>query len=371
LIDYLNTYAEDIVLIVILVLGLFSLIVFIGAIYSRWMLKLSEKRKEKIRQELSEKVIQYACGDISFQTLTRSLSTKTDYAILLKISNELDKTFEGDEEARLKRLMNLPKIRSFFLDRFESGNPLEKAKACLYFSKKTDIKKINIPKILKLTGAEHPMLAYAAGMAIINHGNIDEKAIAIRNLLLNEGLSNQALNDVFAEYQKSSTDDREAESKLLIDLIDKREYSDERTALMIRTIGELGFFEGAGFLLQEFRELPEEGYSPIITVALIDVLALFGMEEILDHLTTKFISSEYSEVRESVAKALGVFSREDSIPFLKWLVTDIDFYVRFYAAKSLSAYSTLNLRTIRIPNMDKEEFDELLGEVEASRDGGS
>lgn len=367
--DYLNTHAESIVLIVVVFLALFSLMVFAGAIISRWMLQLSEKKKSKIREELSELVIQYACGDITFNSLKSHLTTKTDYAILLKISNELDKTLEGEEEVRLKRLMNLTQIRSYFIDRFESGEPLERAKACLYFSKKAEIKESYLVKILRDTDSDHPMLAYASCLAIINHGSIDQKRVAIRNLLSNEGLSNQALNDVFAEFQRMSTDDRVAESQLLMELIDSREYNEERTALMIRTLGELGFFESAGFLLQEFMEVPVEGYSPVITVSLIDVLSSFGMVEIVERMCEEFISSEYSEVREAIAKALGIFGLPEHIPFLKWLMVDPDFYVRFHAAKSLSLFPGIDIRKINIPTMDQAEHNELVGEVEAMKEG--
>lgn len=370
MIDYLNTHAEDIILIVVIFLTLFSMIVFVGAIYSRWMLQLSEKKKKKIREDLSELVIKYTLGDVTFDVLKRNLSTKTDYSILLQISNELEKSLEGDEAMRLKRIINIPQIRNYFISRFESGNPLEQAKACLYFSRKTRIKQTFLPLIENHTASEHPMLAYAACMALINHGDVEQKKNGIRNLLSNKGLSNQALNDVFSEFQQKSSDDREAESKLLMKLIDEREYSDDRTALMIHTLGELGFFESAGFLLNEFLEIPDKDYSPDVIVAFINVLSSFGMEEILDRLYLDFISSEFSEVREAIAKALGVFTKKESIPYLKWLLVDPDFYVRFYAAKSLSLYPEIDLRKLSVPTIEQAELNELIGEVESIRDGG-
>ncbi len=365
MIDFLNTHAEQIVLTVVVILAIFSLIVFVGAIYSRWMLQLAEKRKKKIREDLSEVVIMYTLGELSLSDLKKNLSTKTDYSILLQISNELDKTLEGDEEVRLKRIMNLSEIREYFIGRFNSKNPLEQAKACLYFSRKTEIKERFLPKIYSYTKSDHPMLAYAACMAIISHGSAGQKKDAIRNLLSNDGLSNQALNDVFSEFQLKSSDDRIEESKLLMQLIDERNYNVERTALMIRTLGELGFYESAEFLLNEFMEIPSEDYSPAIVVALIDVLALFGMEEILEKLYSEFISSQYSEVREAIAKALGVFGKTESIPFLKWLLVDPDFYVRFHSAKSLSMHPNIDLRKLSVPNIGDEEFDELVGEIES------
>jgi hypothetical protein len=355
---------------VVVVLAAISLVVFFGAIYSRFIINIAEQKKNQIREELSGLVIQYVSNDLSFDELKKQIRSKREFAILLEISNELDKSVEGEEELRLKRLMNLPEIRSYFTGRFKSPNPLERAKACLYYSRKTEIKESLIPEMLRLTAHPHPMLAYAAAMAVINHGKTAQKRFAIENLLLNEGLSNQALNDVFAEFQKKSSDDREAESVLLMELIDKRAYNNSRTALMIRTLGELGFYESAGFLLEEFKEIPSGEYNPEIVIALIDVLSQFGMEEIYERVTDEFMKSKFSEVREAAAKALGVFRREESIAFLKWLLTDKDFYVRFYAAKSLSLFEKVDLRKLKVPNMKEDELNELIGEVEAAKLAG-
>jgi hypothetical protein len=370
LIDYLNTQAEAIILIVVLILAFFSIVVFFGAIYSRWVLNVTEKRQEKIREELSDKVIQYVSGDLSFKELSEELSTKSHYTILLKLSNELDKSLEGEEATRLKRLMNLKPIREFFTGRFRSRNSLERAKACLYFSKQTVIKNSLIPTILSYTKAEYPMLAYSAAMAIMVHGSIEEKKETIHHLLINENLSNQALNDVFAEFQNRSADDREAESKLLMELIDNRMYASDRTALMIRTLGELGFYDSAGFLLNEYMELPEKVYDASIAEALIDVLSGFGMIEIVDRLHSDFSSSKFSEVREASAKAMGVFCDPVSRTYLKWMLYDSDFYVRFHAAKSLSNYPEVDLETMKVPNMKQKDWDELLGEIEISKQKG-
>lgn len=354
----------------VLILAIFSIIVFFGAIYSRWILNLTEKRREKIRAELSEKVIQYVSGDLSFEALSDELSTKTHYTILLKLSGELDKNLEGEEALRLKRLMNLKPIREFFTGRFKSRNSLQRAKACLYFSKQAVIKDSLLPTILSYTKAEYPMLAYSAAMAIMAHGSIEEKKETIHHLLINQNLSNQALNDVFAEFQRRSADDREAESKLLMELIDNRMYTDERTALMIRTLGELGFYESAGFLLNEYMDLPEKGYDSNIAEALIDVLSGFGMIEILDRLHSDFSSSKFSEVREASAKAMGVFCDPVSRTYLKWMLYDSDFYIRFHAATSLSNYPDINLETMKVPNMKQKDWDELLGEIEISKQKG-
>ena len=368
MIDYLNTHAEQIALIVVTFLAIFSFIVFVGAIYSRWILNLKEKKEKKIRERLSTLVIQYLSGDLSFENLKGELSTDTDYSILMQISNQLEKNLEGEEEIRLKRLLNLPPIRIFFVGRFETNDPLERAKACLYFSRQNKMKKSKLPKIMSYTASEYPMLAYSSCMAIIVHGSTRQKREAIHNLLINEGVSDQALNDIFKEFQIQSSEDGEVEAQLLMGFIAQKAYSDKRTALVIRTLGELNFYQSADFLLNEFKNLSEDDYSPVIAKALIDVLAQFGMGEILEDLHKLYTNSEHREVRESTAKAFGFFLDPVSKPILKWLMLDRDFYVRFYAAKSLSNYPDVQLSELDLPGMESDEYSELLGEIETSKE---
>ena len=368
MIDYLNTHAEQIALIVVILLAIFSLIVFVGAIYSRWMLNLKDNKEKKIRERLSDLVIQYVSGDLSFENLKGELSTETDYSILMQISNQLEKNLEGEEEVRLKRLLNLPPIRKFFIGRFETKDPLERAKACLYFSRQNKIKKSILPKIMSYTASKYPVLAYSYTMAIIVHGSTRQKKEAIHRLLINEGVSNQALNDIFKEFQVESSEEDEVEAQLLMRFIADKAYSDKRTALLIRTLGELNFYQSAEFLFNEFKHLSEDHYSPVIATALIDVLAQFGMSDILEDLHKIYTNSEHREVRESTAKAFGFFTDPVSKPILKWLILDSDFYVRFYAAKSLSNYPDVQLSELDLPGMQSDDYSELLGEIETSKE---
>ena len=366
MVEYLDQNAEEIILIVVVLLAFVSALVFLGAIYSRWLLKLSQKESEKIREELSPLVIRYISGDIKYEELKNQLYNLADYKILLKISNELEKDLEGEERKKLKRLLNLKPIREFFTERFETGDALDAARACIYFAKRDKIKSSIIPKLVEKSNSDYPMLAYSAALAVITHGNIEQKELVIKNLLKNPGLSNQAMNDIFNEYQLRSSRDRNAEANLLMKLIESKNYQPVRVGLMVRTLGELNFYQSASFLLNQYKQL-DTGSNPMITTALIDVLSRFGMEEILDKIHDQFITSEYREVRESAAKAMGVFTKEESVQCLKNLLFDKDFYVRFYAAKSLSNYPDIELENLKVHGMSESDWSELVGEIKNSK----
>lgn len=365
--EYLQIHAESIALGTVFLLGVISVAVFTVAVVSRWRINIHEEKKSKIREELSSKMIRYVSGDLDYSDFISGLKDKMVFPIILGLTIELDKSVEGEEESRLKKLLNLPEIRNYYADRFHSHNPLEKAKACLYMARKDVIKKLDIPKIMNMTADEHPMLAYSACLAILNHGEDWQIKKAIRHVLNNRGLSNQALNDIFVAFRDRDERGNSAEAEFFMELIRSGNYRAERIALMIRTLGELGYYESAEFLLNEFFTIPAEEYNTEILIALIDTLAQFGMVRILDRLRSDFIKSEFSDVRLSVAKALGILHEEKNIPFLKWLMADKGYYVRFYAAKSLSKYSGVSLKEVVVPSMSREELDEMIGEIESVR----
>lgn len=367
MIDYLNSHAETIVLVVVLILAGVSVIVFFGAIYSRWILNLAKKKRRDIKEELSEYVVKYACGDLEFKELEKRLRTSIDHQILLSIINELSPSISGTERERLQLLLGLPTIEKYFMGQFKSKKQLEKAKACLYLSRIQSIDSNQFPTLLKYSAVEYPILSYAACMTIIVHGDNEQKRLALKNQLLNENLSDQALNDLFVEFQDVSEGDFTSEAKTIMGFISEKAYSPSRNALLIRTLGELNYHESAEFLVNEFLQLPSELNEPQVAETLISYMPVFTSEEteskILDRLHIHFATSDFREVREATVKALGMFGKEESKPILKWALYDQDFYVRFYAAKSLHSFPGVELANLKPEMMIQEDWDELVGEV--------
>jgi hypothetical protein len=367
LIDYLNSHAETIILVVVLILAAVSIIVFLGAIYSRWILNLAKNKRRDIKEELSGYVVQYACGDLEFKELEKRLRTSTDHQILLTIINELSPSISGTERDRLQLLLGLPTIENYFMGQFKSKKQLEKAKACLYLSRIKSIDSKLFPTLLQYSAEEYSILSYASCMTIIVHGDDEQKRLALKNQLLNENLSDQALNDLFVEFQDVSEGDISGEAKTIMGFISEKSYSSSRNALLIRTLGELNYHESAEFLVNEFLQLPSQLNEPEVAETLITYMPVFTSEEteskILERLHIDYATSEFREVREATMKALGMFGKDESIPILKWALYDLDFYVRFYAAKSLHSFSGVMLSAMKPDMMMQDDWDDLVGEV--------
>lgn len=301
------------------------------------------------------------------QGVRKKLRTSTDHQILLSIINELSPSISGTERERLQLLLSLPTIENYFLGQFNSKKQLDKAKACLYLSRIKSIDSNLFPTLLEYSAEEYSILSYASCMTIIVHGNDEQKRLALKNQLLNENLSDQALNDLFVEFQNVSEGDFSSEAKTIMDFVTEKAYSPSRNALLIRTLGELNYHESAEFLVNEFLQLPSELNEPQVAETLITYMPVFASEEteskILDRLHIDYATSDFREVREATVKALGMFGKVESEPILKWALYDQDFYVRFYAAKSLHSFPGVDLSFMKPEMMIQEDWDELVGEV--------
>ena len=149
-------------------------------------------------------------------------------------------------------------------------------------------------------------------------------------------------------------------------------FSPSRTALLIKTLGELNYHESAEFLVQKFLSIPAEQEYPDVPCTLINYMPVFATseneEEILNRIHTDFSVSTFSNVREACAKAMGMFMKDVSKPILMWMLYDKDFYVRFYAAKSLVQFPGVELSSIKPEDMEDKMWNELVGEVEMANE---
>ena len=372
MIDYLQNHAITIMMIVVLVLAAISAMVLIGALYSRWILNITKRNRTRKKEKLSECVVKFISGDSEVDDLRTHLHVESDYRILLEIINDLTTTIDGPEKERIADLLDMEPIREYYTSRFYSKNRLEQAKACLYFARQKSFHYSFLPKILEYTGVDYPMLSYAAAMAVVVHGNEDQKRKALKNQLLNENLSDQAINDLFVEYQNISDGELKEQVDIIIGFLKENNFSPARTALLIKTLGELNYHESAEFLVWKFLSLPAEPEYPDVAETLINYMPVFATseneEEILNRIHTEFSVSEFSSVREACAKVMGVFMNDVSKPILMWMLYDKDFYVRYYAAKSLVQFPGVELSSIKPEDMEEKMWRELVGEVEMAKE---
>lgn|GEM_PF-857690 len=372
MIDYLQTHAITIMMVVVLMLAAISAMVLIGALYSRWILNVTKRNRGRKKEKLSECVIQFISGDIEVDEVRQIIHVEEDYRILLEIINDLSSKIDGPEKERIADLLEMEPIKNYYTSRFYSKNRLEQAKACLYFARQKSFHYSFLPKVLEYTAVDYPMLSYAAAMAVIVHGNEDQKRKALKNQLLNEDLSDQAINDLFVEYQNISDGELKEEVDIIMGFLKENSYSPARTALLIKTLGELNYHESAEFLVQKFLSIPAEQEYPDVPRTLINYMPVFATseneEEILNRIHTDFSVSTFSSVREACAKAMGMFMKDVSKPILMWMLYDKDFYVRFYAAKSLVQFPGVELSSIKPEDMEDKMWNELVGEVEMAKE---
>ncbi len=363
MIDLFNRYGEQFMQLMLVALLILTVLVLIIAFVRRWQLRNEELYRKNKSEEISRDVIRYVSGEIEINDVEKILKRQNDYIILLEQVRLLDKSLEGKENERLQGLMNLDKIRKHFEKRFDSGDPILQAKACLYFAKKAEIPVPYIARLVDLSANKNPLLSYAATSALMAHGGMKHKSIAIKNVLKNQRVSEMAVSDLLVQLTKYGNEHRDEEAFLFMSLIDDKELEPNRTAIIIRILHELEYHSTVDFLLNYYDKLDLNKTEPEILKAILDALSKFGREEIIDDIHQKFTRSKEPVIREAAAKSLGFFRKKESFPILQTMLNDLDYMVRFEAARSLSQYGNVDLKTISPPGLSDKEWNDLAGEV--------
>ncbi|MEX0771128.1 MAG: HEAT repeat domain-containing protein [Balneolaceae bacterium] len=365
MIEYLNEHVISIMLVITLVLLILTLMVVILAIYYRW-LSVKKEDQEKLKKErFGELIIQYVNGDLGLHKIQEKIEGKTDHLILLQLVNSLSHSLEGREKVRLQELMELRSLKNHFNRYLESSDPIRKAYACQYLSRLKSVSSEKIPVLINLTTRKEPILAYAAALAVIVHGSAKQKENVLRNMLYNQDISLMVLSDLFLKFNQIGDEYRQNELATLTGFVRDEEIQTDRRALVIKILNELEYLDSVDVLYNMYKEVLHSTVVPEILEALIKILTKFGVEEILGDIHRFYTSSDSFKVRRASAFSMGFFQHEDSKPYLKWLINDPDYRVRFEAARALGIYPDIDMEQIRCEVLSQKEWDEMVNEIKS------
>jgi len=363
LISLIENREEVLLLAILALLAIATILTILTTLVTRWRLRYIEERKRALREHIGDLIIRYASGDITIGNVEQSLTNKIDYIVLLELVNSLEHSLEGKERERLQDLMELKSTSDHFLDRFESGNPIEKAKACLNFARIRTINRNHMPELIRLTTSPEPFLCYSAATALMVHGYPEDKRAALESVLRNNSISNMAVTDLIVTYTRHGEEYHNEELEILLTFIRDETIPASRRAPIVYSLEQLGYFHSMEELYRYYQELNKETTNPDLLVALIQVLTAFGMAEIVPDLYRYFSPSPHANLRKAAADAYGSFRQKSSIPHLCWLVNDPDYQVRYQAARALCSFPELDLERVPCFTLDPVEWSELKNEI--------
>ncbi|MEX1212334.1 MAG: HEAT repeat domain-containing protein [Balneolaceae bacterium] len=367
---WIDTTAEWILTGIVSGLGLLTLLSVALVLGVRYRLHRIESRKKELRNQFSDRVIQYISGDLPLEEIQNRARRKIDYISLMEVIAPLGNSLDGEEEDRLQSLMAIEGIRSHYRHRLYHGSMNEQAKACLYFARLESLPESARPLFVQLANEGTPHRRYAAAQTVMVHGSLDQKKEVLHQMVRYPLLSSMATIDLVINFTRFGEEYHQEEMIFLMDEICSDDLSDERKALLVQALGELSYFHSLPMLLTCFSKLDPDGTHPDLQVAMIQVLADFGAEEILPDLRKWGLNSRFSEVRVAAASALGDFQSNHSVALLKWMVNDPDFRVVREAAASLARIPGVDLSQVTSHTLDPEEWDDLTGEVQPESDNG-
>lgn len=341
-----------------------TLLTILITLLTRWRIEFIERRKQTLRESIGDLIVRYTSGDLSRTDVENRLTEKIDYIVLLELVNQLEPSLEGAERERLQELMEFRSTFNHFLDRFETGTPVEKAKACLYYARIRKIDPKHLPVLKTLTRSPEPYLCYSAASALMVHGSLTQKRDAFATILQNPSISGMAVTDLIVTFTRYGDEYHDSEVNILMEFIRKETIPAERRVLLIYSLEQLGYFQAMETLHSYYQKLDKKQASPDLLEALIRVLARFGVVDILPDLYHCFSNSSNAVLREAAADAYGILKDPESIPHLHWLINDPDFQVRYQAALSLSKFPGEDLDNVPSFVLHPDDWEELKDEVQ-------
>ncbi|MGM0505963.1 MAG: HEAT repeat domain-containing protein [Bacteroidota bacterium] len=364
MIGWIDTTAGWILTGIVVGLGVLTFLAIALVLIIRYRLHWIEARKETIRARFSDLVIQYLSGDLSLETIQQQARRKIDYISLMEVIVPLGSSLDGEEEDRLQALMGIEGIRSHYRHRLHHGNMNEQAKACLYFARLESLPESMLPFLVRMANVGTPHRRYAAAHAVMIHGALEQKKEVLHRMIRYPLLSSMATIDLVINFTRHGEEYHKEEMAFLTDQICSSDLPDERKALLVQALGELGYFHSLPVLLPFFFTLDPDGTHPDLQVAMIRIMTEFGAEEIVPELQKWGVNSRFADVRIATAAALGSFHSEESVALLKWMVNDPDFRVVQEAAGCLARIPGMNLDEIPSHSLDEDEWDHLKGEIQ-------
>lgn len=317
-------------------LYLFSLISFmIFTIIIIYHIRQNQKNKKT--KELKIKyypIIENYLRNQTSLTKTKNLFNKDiDYEIIVEIIKPLLKKYSGRQFEKLKLLIKKIGVNNYYLKKLKnSNNKKEKLKAAVILGKLEDNRALN--KLKQMLNSQDSLVIIAAAWAISDIGNKKHLDKMINSLINKTNMTYEAITELLVNYDKKICDN-------LINFINQ--YLKDNTYLSEHfTVSEFKllalFIDIFGYFrykqsLSTIKKLIQINPHEEVIIHILKSLVKIG--EPIDIEFVKYLSHNNWVIRSQTAKYLGIIKNSDHIDSLIDLLSDENWWVRYYAAKAI------------------------------------
>jgi len=355
----IDTVALQVVVSVLVVLSVLFVLLIGYTSVNRLILQRREDKFAFSESYIQPLIYEYLYYEITKEDFVNRLRNIYDIIAAYRFLNIMIDNMKGTEHERLKELLDVDRFKKFFLKNLKSKSPVDLAQACMYFAQKkvTDDKALS--RLEPLQQHSYAVIVYAATFALINAKGQDKRDQALRVFLNRKDNASMAVTDLVFKYVNKHPS-REQAAEMLFELAANPYVPVQTSVSLILMFPELGFYQLADPLFEEFRKKNRTDYNGMYTAALIQVLGEFMHPEVGDYiLKEKYWKSTFQQIRLAVSNWLKENYNEKYQPILKHLLADDDLTVRFTVMQVAFEYDIADEMMTYVKEENRSEWDEI------------
>ncbi len=297
--------------------------------------KMQNRKKKKIT-EYQEKyypiIDDYINKQVSLKKAKNMIKDDIDYELMVEFLNPLLKRYSGEKYEKLIILFQQAGINDYYLKKLKSNKQKEKLKAASIIGKLEDERALN--KLNQMLESQENLVIITASWALSDIGNKESLDKIINALFNKTNMTYEAITELLVNFDEEICDN-------LLNFINN--YLEDKT--YFTTNFEVAEFKLLSLFIDIFGYFRYEQSLPVMK----KLLKINLHEEVIIHIFKslvkigKPIEIEFSNylshknwvIRSQTAKYLSIIKISSHIDKLKELLSDDNWWVRYYAAKAI------------------------------------
>jgi len=311
-------------------------------------LKYNELQIETIQEEYSAKISSYMEENINLEEAANYFTGDINYVFLKEFFNPYLKKYEGKKFKRIKTLIHRIGLIEYYRSKLKSKNRKEKLRAASFLGKLRDSDSLD--NIAKLFDSNKKLNIITAAWAISETGETRYLKPVIKALFNKSNMTYEAITELLVNFGEEMCDDLIKYINLYFDSKSYfiNNFKSEDFKVLSVFVDIFGFFRYEKSL-KVLVKLLDKNIDPEIKIHIFKTLFKIGKPVNADLL--KFLKSDNWVIRSQCTKYIGKIGAAQYSSYLVRLLKDENWWVGYYAARSLWKMNKIDImREIIINN---------------------
>ncbi|MFO7814642.1 MAG: hypothetical protein R6V14_02700 [Halanaerobiales bacterium] len=324
MINYLN--------ILIFLLSFSAILIFSILIIFHLKLKFNESQIKSIKEEYCSVIDRYMDHNINLEEAANYFKEDINYELLKEFFKPYLKEYEGKDFERLKHLIKKIGLNGYYYEKLNSNKRKDKLKAVSFLGKLEDRNSLN--QIERLLDSNDKLKIITAAWAISEIGETRLLQPVINALFNKSNMTYEAITELLVNFGEDMCDG-------LIEYINKyfetnkyfvKNFQTEDFKVLSVFVDIFGFFRYEKSL-PILEKLLFENIHSEVKIHIFKSLVKIGKPINVD--LHRFLKSDNWVIRSQCARYLGEIQAQEYSSYLIKLLKDENWWVGYYAARSL------------------------------------